>query len=407
MNAPEGGFVDSSVLAPLREHDFRWLWIGQVVSVVGDKINQIAMAIMVYAVTGSMLQMGIMLGVTLLPAALFGLIAGVYVDRWDRRRTMLVADLARAAIVLSIPFVIRFGVGWAYALAFLASTVALFFVPAKRSLIPDIVPSNTLMAANSLDGATSAVAELAGLAAGGALVAIIGYRWAFAIDAATFAFSAACIAMIVYRRLPALAAEKDSHVLSEAADGLRSIWRSDVLRSLFGVYSATAVFGAASIAVCYALALVRYRAGAPGVALLDAGVTGGILIGSILVGRTGSAGAGAKVLAGVAGFGVAFVLAAFSANIWVAFAWLFLAGISNMFFFIPATTLYQTRSEESLRGRVMAAVTTVNGVAMVLGIVATGALAQRMPVPLLTGGVGVAALGVAAIGSTLTALRTA
>ena len=73
-----------SVLAPLRSADYRRLWIGQVVSVVGDKINQIAMAIVVYAITGSMLQMGIMLGVTALPAALIGIPAGAYVDRWDR-----------------------------------------------------------------------------------------------------------------------------------------------------------------------------------------------------------------------------------------------------------------------------------------------------------------------------------
>ena len=96
--------MNTSVSAPLRAPDYRRLWVGQVVSVVGDKINQIAMAIMVYALTGSMLQMGIMLGVTALPAALFGVVAGVYVDRWDRRRTMVSADLIRAAAVLAIPF---------------------------------------------------------------------------------------------------------------------------------------------------------------------------------------------------------------------------------------------------------------------------------------------------------------
>jgi MFS family permease len=83
----EGDFLETGVSAPLRIADFRRLWLGQVVSVVGDKIHTIAMAMMVYSITGSMLQMGVMLGVTLLPAALFGLPAGVYIDRWDRRRT--------------------------------------------------------------------------------------------------------------------------------------------------------------------------------------------------------------------------------------------------------------------------------------------------------------------------------
>ena len=399
--------MDYGVLAPLRVRDFRWLWIGQVVSVVGDKINQIAMAIMVYLLTGSMLQMGIMLGITLLPAALFGLVAGVYVDRWDRRETMLVADVVRACLVLAIPFVIRYGIGWAYLLAFCAATVALFFIPAKRSLIPDIVPPVSLMAANSLDNATSAVSDLGGLAVGGVLVAAIGYRWAFTVDAATFVFSAMCIALIRYRREPALAAEKDRGVWNEAAEGLRSIWDSDVLRELFGIYTAAAIFAAGSIAICYALALQRYHAGAPGIALLDASVTAGILLGSIAVGRMGAGQAGAKFLGGVAGFGVTFALIAFAFNIWIACILLVLCGVANMFFFIPATTLYQTRSDDALRGRIMAAASTVNSVAAVVGIVAAGALAQHVPIPALTAAVGIAALAIALYGATRTALRTA
>ncbi len=97
------------VLAPLRIADYRKLWVGQMISVVGDKLNQIAMGIMVYKITGSMLQMGVMLGVTVLPSALFGLIAGAYVDRWDRRKTMIVADLLRAGLVFFIPWAIAHG----------------------------------------------------------------------------------------------------------------------------------------------------------------------------------------------------------------------------------------------------------------------------------------------------------
>ena len=399
--------MNTSVFAPLRVPDYRRLWVGQVVSVVGDKINQIAMAIMVYAITGSMLQMGIMLGVTLLPAALFGVVAGVYVDRWDRRRTMLTADLIRAAAVLAIPFVAGYGVIWAYLLAFLASTVALFFVPAKRSLIPDVVSADGLMAANSLDNASEAIAELGGLAVGGALVATLGYRWAFGIDAATFVFSAVSIAMIVHRRERQPEAARGTSVLSEAAEGLRSIWRSDVLRELTGVYVFAALFAAASIAMCYALALVRYKAGAPGVAMLDVATTLGILTGSVLVGHGGLERAGAKFLYGIAGFGAAFALIAFAGNIWTAMVLLFVVGVANMYFFIPATTLYQTHAHESLRGRVMATTATINRVSMVVGLVAAGALAETVSIPVLTAIIGGAALAVAAIGATRVALRTA
>ena len=399
--------MNTSAFAPLRIADYRRLWVGQVVSVVGDKIHQIAMAIMVYTITGSMLQMGIMLGVTVLPAALFGVVAGVYVDRWDRRRTMLVADLLRAAAVLAIPFVVGYGVGWAYFLAFLASTVALFFVPAKRSLIPDIVPAEGLMAANSLDSASEAIAELGGLAVGGAIVALLGYQWAFGIDALTFVFSAANIALISYRRKSAWVATPGTTVTSEAVDGLRSIWRSDVLRELTGVYVFAAFFAAASIALCYALALVRYDAGAAGVAMLDVATTMGILTGSVLVGRGGLERAGVKFLGGIAGFGVGFALIALAGNIWAAMALLFLVGIANMYFFIPATTLYQTHADQELRGRVMATTATINRISMVVGLVAAGALAETTSIPLLAACIGGAALVVAAVGMTRVALRTA
>ena len=399
--------MNSGVLAPLRSADYRRLWIGQVVSVIGDKINQIAMAIVVYAVTGSMLQMGIMLGVTALPAALFGLPAGAYVDRWDRRLTMLVADVVRACVVLIIPLVIPYGVAWVYLLAFISSTVGLFFVPAKRSLIPDIVPADELMAANSLDNASEAVAELGGLAVGAAVVAILGYRWAFRLDAATFVVSAIMILLIRYRQPAAEPAAGGPDIVGETMAGIRAIFESDVLRELSAVYVASALFASASIAVCYALALTRYHAGAPGLALLDAASAVGILLGSMMVGRGGNDRAGMKFLAGTTAFGAFFALLAFAWNIWIAFGLIVLAGVANMYFFIPATTLFQTRSERSVRGRVMAASTSATRVAMVAGMVAAGALAEKLPIATVAGAVGLAALAVAGVGWTQKALREA
>lgn len=399
--------METGVFAPLRVADFRRLWLGQVVSVVGDKIHTIAMAMMVYAITGSMLQMGVMLGVTLLPAALFGLPAGVYVDRWDRRTTMIVADIIRAVVVVSIPYVVGFGIGWAYVLAFIASTVSLFFVPAKRSLIPDIVSPNQLMAANSLDNGSEAVAEIVGLALGAAVVASVGYSWAFTIDGITFIISAGCIALIRYRKPfdPLFSEEHD--LVAETLEGVRAIWASDVLRPLTGVYVASATFAAASIAVCYALALQRFDAGAPGIALLDGASAVGMLVGAVLVGRAGPGRAGAKFLAGMALFGFVFSLVALASNLWSAMVLLTAAGIANMFFFIPATTLFQTRSAASVRGRVMAANTTATRIAMVLGIVAAGAVADKVPLNTVIVVIGFAAILAAAFGWTSVALRKA
>jgi MFS family permease len=398
--------VKSGVFAPLRVANYRWLWIGQFVSMIGDKIHQIAMAMLVYAATGSMFQMGLMLGITLLPAALFGVLAGVYVDRWDRRLTMIGADVIRAALVACIPFVAGFGIGWVYAIAFVVSTVSLFFIPAKRASIPDLVPADELMAANSLDDTSEAVAEFAGLAVGAAIVAFLGSTAAFGIDAVSFIFSAIMISRIAVDAVPA-AETAVATVWGEAAEGLRHIWKTHILRDLIGVYALAAVFAAGSIAVTYALALQRYAAGAPGVALLDASVTAGTIVGALAVGRSGPTRPGRKFLLGIAAFGFSMAALALAQTIWVAVPLLALCGVANMWFVVPATTILQTRSSVAVRGRVMAASTSVNRIAMVAGVVAVGALSDSISLAWVTAGIGAGAVFAAIAGSLQASLRDA
>ena len=182
--------------APLRHADYRKLWLAQSVSVIGDKLNQISLAMLVFERTGSMLQIGAVLAVTVLPAAFLSLPAGALVDRWDRRKTMIASDVLRALCVVLIPFAADWNILAVYALAFASSTVSLFFQPARLSLIPDVVGEEELMAANSLDNASFAVSELLGLAVGGVVVAAVGWRVAFFADAATFIVYAALVAAI-------------------------------------------------------------------------------------------------------------------------------------------------------------------------------------------------------------------
>ena len=125
------------------------------------------------------------------------------------------------------------------------------------------------------------------------------------------------------------------------------------------------------------------------------------------VARSGSARPGVKFLGGVAAFGLSLVFVAAAPNIWVAVVLLAGGGLANMWFFIPATTIYQTHSDGALRGRVMAAYATVSRMAMVVGIVGAGAIAESVPIPLLAAVTGLAAILVAAIGFTQTALREA
>lgn len=400
--------MEASAFAPLRNPDFLRLWAGQFVSVIGDKINQIALAVLVYKTTGSMLQMGIMLGVSALPAVLFGIFAGVFVDRWDRRRTMVGADLVRAGLVVSIPLVIGYGVAWAYVLAFLVATVSLLFEPAKRSIIADLVPRSDLMAANSLDNASSAVAELAGLACGGVLMAVLTARVAFTIDALTYVVSAGAIAAIAHRGAARPVGEDlPANLWREAGDGLRHTMATPVLRSLLLVYAFGAAAGGASLTILHALALRTLNAGAPGLAILDAAITAGILIGSFLVARSGSGAVGIKFLWGLTAFAILLAVLAFASGLVMAAALLVLTGIANMWFFIPQQSMIQTASSPAMRGRVIAVMTSLSRVLFVVGTVGAGALLERTETSQLFAATGAFVLVAALLGWTQQPLREA
>jgi len=363
---------------PLRSADYRRLWAGQFISVVGDKIDQIALGILVYQKTGSELQMGIMLAISMLPAALFGMLAGAFVDRWDRRRTMVVADVLRALCVFAVPFVAEWSLLAVYGLAFAAGTIALFFEPAKLSLIPELVGNDDLMAANSLDNATSSTAELAGLLFGGALVALLGYRIAFLLDGVTFLLSALFILSISHRSPRTTGGEgiQWTPVIGEAVEGLRYVWDHPVLRDLLGVYSFAIMGVAASTTFIYALALDRFAAGAIGLATLDGAITVGLLAGSVIIGQADPSGPARKLLTGLLVFGVLVSLVSVTPTVAMTAAVLFCAGVANMFFYVPMATILQQDAEPAMRGRVFAAKQSLSRVLSVVGFIGAGALAE-------------------------------
>ena len=365
--------------APLRSADYARLWLGQLISVIGDKIDQIALGILVYEVTGSELQMGISLAISMLPAAIFGMMAGAYVDRWDRRRTMIVADLARAVLVCMIPFAVGVGLWLVYLIALAVATMSLFFEPAKLALIPDLVKSDELQAANSLDNATVSVAELLGLAFAAGLVALLGYRVAFFLDGVTYLVSAVAIALIAHRSVAGSGAVPGLRaVAGEAIAGARYVVRHGVLRDLLVMYSAAAAGIAASVTLVYVLALDRFKAGAPGLATLDGAITVGLLVGTLAIGYSSPGGSGRKLLTGLLAFGLLFPVAALMPSLLLAVPFLILGGIANMFFYVPIATLLQTSSEPEMRGRVFAAKQTTTRILSVFGFVGGGALAQAV-----------------------------
>ena len=192
-----GGFSRVNLLTPLRHRDFRLLWTGMTVSLVGDGIFLVAMAWQAYELWNAPAALSLLgIGMTI-PTIAFLLPAGVLSDRLDRRSLMLCADLGRAVVIAALAILALTGLLVFWELVLLVALYGAgtaFFTPAFEAIVPDIVPADDLAAANSLDQFVRPITlRLAGPAVGGALVAGVGPGAAFTVDAASFLASALAV----------------------------------------------------------------------------------------------------------------------------------------------------------------------------------------------------------------------
>ncbi|MGB1252903.1 MAG: MFS transporter, partial [Candidatus Promineifilaceae bacterium] len=188
--------------SPLSLPNYRNLWIGQSISTFGDRFTSIALPILVYELTGQAWQLGFAFMLQVLAALVFGLWAGALSDRWDKRRTMIVSDIAQSALVLIIPLILSTNLDLnikltvTYAVGFLISAVTQFFRPAKIAIIPQLVDKERLVDANAWDQGATHFTQFLGYTISGFLIASTSTTTAFYVDAATFMVSAFFISRI-------------------------------------------------------------------------------------------------------------------------------------------------------------------------------------------------------------------
>jgi MFS family permease len=221
-----GGFSRLNLFAPLRHRDFRLLWTGMTVSLVGDGIFLVAMAWQVYAVWNAPAALSVVGIAMTVPTIVCLLPGGVVSDRLSRRAVMLVADAVRAVAIAALAVLSLSGHIQVWEIAALAALYGVgtaFFTPAFEALVPDILPASDLPAANSLDQFVRPIAlRLAGPAVGGWIIAAAGPGVAFAADAASFVIAGA--AVVAMRPVPGHAAEGAS-VMADIRGGLQFIRR--------------------------------------------------------------------------------------------------------------------------------------------------------------------------------------
>jgi MFS family permease len=220
----------------LRRRDFRLLFAGQGISVLGDRMVAVALAFAVLEVGGSASAVGLVLASATLPLVGSVLIGGVVADRTSRRAVMITADLVRLASQGATATLLIAGTAEVWTLALFAGVTGAatgFFNPASTGLLPEVVPPDELQPANALRATAISTGEIVGPLLAGVLVAAAGAGWAIAVDAATFAVSALCLWRL---RVPARAARESASFLSDLSDG----W--DAFRGIRWVWTFVAYF---------------------------------------------------------------------------------------------------------------------------------------------------------------------
>lgn len=378
--------------------DYRRLWTAQLVSDVGDSLTLFSLLFLVQRLTGDEAAVASVLIAAALPALLVGLMAGVWVDRWNLKRTMIASDLVRACLVLVLVLVDDPSDVWMlYGVVFLQSSAATFFRPARQALIPRIVGAELLLSANSVGEVTRVVGYALGTAAAGLAVGLGGaFAPIFVADAVTFVLSALLVVAVATPGDP-LPSEDGSvtGVWRELSDGIglmvRSRWLSGVL-----VGATLAMFGLGAVNGL----IVPFVVGELGLSeswfgLLEGAQSAGVIVAGSLVAALSTRFRPTFLLAGgLAAVGV--VVAAFSlANGVLALTGLMLAvGLAVAPVQASATTILQREAPPRLLGRAAAALSAGSTSAQVASLAVAGSLAALVGVRsvfVVAGGVAVAA----------------
>jgi MFS family permease len=419
------------MIATLRNGNYTRLWLGGLISLIGDWALNIGLPLYIYLLTGSVLALSLSLLAASLPPVLFGSLAGVFVDRWDHKRTMVVTNLLLALVLLPLLLVRSADLVWiVYLVTFVGGVIEQFFVPAQNALLPRLVTEERLVSANSLISVSSNLARLIGPALGGLIAARLGLNGIVLVDAASFLLAALLIAGIASpgatsqpqpAEPSAAPATSETHGLvhigREWIAGLRVIAGERTLAVLLALFAITSL-GEGVFSVLYAVYVYQLLHGGTleiG-ALMSAQAVGG-LIGGLLVGWAGARMMSRWAIGICAALFGLIDLAIFNAptlvplgeslagaQIGVPLFWivvgLFVAvGVPGIGAMTGTQSLLQTRSPDAYRGRIFGALGALMGLLRLVGVIVAGAVTtqQNLVAVLNVQGLGYVAAGLLAI----------
>ena len=279
-----------ALVQPLRVRDYRLVFAGETISVLGDQFHFVALAWLALQLTGSGLALGTVLMTAAIPRAVFMLVGGAFSDRFSPRTLMLVSNLVRGAVVGVIAALVIGGSAelWhLYLLAAIFGIVDAFFYPALGTIVPMIVPERLLPPANAVMQGSTQVMGLVGPALAGAVIALADTGPAFVMDAASFGVAALAVFLVRggRRAAPSIEAASRENVLASIRAGIRAAWADPALRGMLVLISVVnlAFIGPVSVGLAW-LAEDRFAGGSAAFGVLFSAWGGGALIGAIIGG---------------------------------------------------------------------------------------------------------------------------
>lgn len=233
--------------------DFRWLWAGETVSAAGSAVSIVALPLTAILLLGAgPLEMGVLVALEQVPVPLFGLFAGVWLDRVRRRPVLVATQTGRALLLLSIPVTAWLDVltlEQLYVVAFATGTLKVGFDLAVTSALPSLLPRSELVPANTRLSFSNHLAGFAGRGAGGALVQVLSAPLAIAIDATSYLASALCMARIGASEAHVTRSAARVDVAGEIAEGFRAVLRQPLIAAMIATSAVGALAGAVLQAV--------------------------------------------------------------------------------------------------------------------------------------------------------------
>jgi len=354
----------AAIVSAFRNRDFCALWIGQLLSQIGDSFVLVAILFVINTLTDSPLALGVLAVVATLPQLFLGLVGGVFVDRLDRKLVMIVTDIIRGLAVLTLVLINRADQLYIlYIVSFVMATAGVFFNPARNAIIPNIVSGEVLLTANALMQANQIISVILGASIAGLVVGWLGTASAFVFDSFTFAFSAAAIATMTIPPVNSSPGKTNSRVIwDQLVEGLLFIRHSSPLLHAI-ITTAVATLGFGAIVVLGIIYLDEILGiGAEGLGFLYAVQGLGVVIGGAIIGHFASRVPTNRIVGGcmvVLGLAIiAFAVAPSYPLVLVAVA---IIGLSIVAARAALVTLTQVLVPNEKLGRVESAVTMVIG----------------------------------------------